>query len=169
MHELKQRAIFFALAIVLIALGDTYGQKPTQPVSVTVVNTSTEPIPVRGIVSVGTLPPVSISRAATALIFQARDISFASLNTVGAIDVSSYGQIRVVVQNSDFPVNLVVSLVEDGNAIGILDVVEVPGCPDGGCVGTRSITRVYDTPGRAIRFSTNAEPGARGDVHIFGR
>ena len=137
---------------------------------VLVANTPDSPVPVTGTVSVGNTPNVNVNRPVTALAFQALDVSFAALEARGNIDVSSYDQIRVVVENEDFPVDLVVNVIEGGEVVGILDVIPVPGCDGaGGCVGSPSISRVYDLPGRTLRFSTNADPRATGNVHIFGR
>ena len=133
----------------------------TSVISVLVVNGPSEPVPVTG--------SVAVASRSTALAFQAQDVSFAALEGLGGIDVSSYGQIRVVVENNDFPVDLVVHLIEGGEDVGILGVIEVPGCDGGGCVGSPSVTQVFDLPGRTIRFSPLADPRATGSVHIYGR
>jgi hypothetical protein len=129
----------------------------TATASVLIVNSASEPV------------PVSLADRQTALVFDAVNVSFASLEGLGNIDVSKFERIRVVVENNDFPVDLVVHLIENGEEVGTLGVIEVPGCDGGGCVGTRSITQVYDVPGRTIRFSTLADPRATGSIHIYGR
>lgn len=130
-------------------------------IAVLVTNSPSEPVPVTG--------SVAVANRSTVLAFQAVDVSFAALEGLGGIDVGSYDRIRVVVENNDFPVDLVVHVIEGGEQVGVLGVIEVPGCEGGGCVGSPSVTQVFDVPGRTIRFSTLADPQATGSVHIYGR
>lgn len=112
--------------------------------------------------------PVFVREArATALAFQALDVSFSSLQNLGDIDVSPYEKIRVVVRNRSIPFSLTINIIEAGRIVGILDVIEVPGCPEGIC--GKSVTLFYEVPGRTLRFSTDVDQRARGDVLIFGR
>lgn len=174
MKVLKQLIVAAACVVLLTAVvgllvsPSVRAQIDKVKATVLVVNTPDSPVPVSGTVNVGNTPSVNVIRPATALAFQAVDVSFAALEALGNIDVSSYDRIRVVVENNDFPVDLVVHLIEGGEDVGVLGVIEVPGC-DGGCVGTPSVTQVFDVPGRTIRFSTLADPRATGSVHIYGR
>ena len=172
MKKLKQSlAAAFGLLLLTFAIGISIqpsvraqiaDKLKSSVIAVLVVNSPSEPVPVTG--------TVELASPNTALVFQALDVSFAGLEGLGNIDVSSYGQIRVVVENNDFSVDLVVHLIENGVEVGVLGVIEVPGCDGGGgCVGTRSVTQVFDVPGRTIRFSTLADPRATGSVHIYGR
>lgn len=158
--------VFLTVAIALLVSPATLAQVSdklkTAAASVLIVNSASEPVPVAG--------QVSLADRQTALAFNAVNVSFASLEGLGNIDVSKFDRIRVVVENNDFPVDLAVHVIEGGESVGLLGVIEVPGCEgSGGCVGSPSVTQVFDVPGRTIRFSTLADPRARGTVHIYGR
>ena len=155
-------SVAVALLISPATLAQVSDKLRTATASVLIVNSASEPVPVAG--------TISLADRQTALAFNAVNVSFASLEGLGSIDVSKYDRIRVVVENNDFPVDLAVYVIENGQEVGLLGVIEVPGCDGaGGCVGTPSVTQVYEVPGRAIRFSTLADPRATGNVHIFGR
>ena len=125
--------------------------------SVNVISSAANPVLVR-------------SAQSTAVAFTASNVSFSGLEALGDIEVAGYEKIRIVVLNRSFAVDLVVNVVEAGQIVGVLDVIAVPGCDgSGGCVGTRSISRLYEVPGRKIRFTTNADQRATGDVVVFGR
>lgn len=157
-------AALFALVAAFIPVSSP-GQSGSVGKDVNVVNT-----PSVSVNSSAASPVFVRGSQTTALAFQRTDVSFSSLESIGDIDVGAYEKIRIVVQNDSFSVSLVVSVVEAGQVVGVLDVIDVPGCDGaGGCVGSRSTTRFYEVPGRKIRFSTNADPRATGDIAIFGR
>lgn len=168
-------AVFIAGMTPIISLG----QAANGGKDVNVVNTPSVNVNNPVTLSAGTSVGVSSSASnpifvreerTTALAFQALDGSFSLLNDLD-VTVGPYDKIRVLVQNHGFNFSLTLTLMEAGRSVGILDVINVQGaCPDLTCGdGSVTTTRIYELPGRTIRFSTNVDPRLKGDVVIFGR